>query len=734
MVMKVLKPVSSVSGIISNCDVMLAQLPQKEWIGRVVRPMHLNFTRDRGSYVITGICGITATSQVNKEMANGDQKMSYHEFFSTKYPMYEKCLLENDQVWLNYATLPLGQVTRLTSGRDSCANCSKGAQACKPICFEEHLSYSLVVHPLPAWLWILVSITPYVLHQMQRCILNLELSEALTSMLYDATPQEEFPPALPSKCVIMPDRLNSDSVLETDRQVYDEYVILDPNYGDWDQSEEFLLAGFNDKQLVPTATQLFCPMTTDSARDFSNLERMEWLGDSFLKFIATVVTFAECSPNSDEGCLTTRRMGYISNAYLHKKAQDLKLPHFFTGYEFKPSINYLPPGYTSINLDEDLNRGDPRFAQALKLKTVADSVESLIGTILCAVGASAALRFMNILEIVPWNQEQVSGQGTYETRMLVARNSSKFCNPIMWRQLIFDEKRIKNVDPDDNNLSICVRMMQNLEIQEAQKKKGKLQTDQIINPREAQNRVMTRKSQLSAEYRPLMELIGYNFKKIEYLHQAFTHATAADSGTFGNYQRFEFLGDGVLDRVIASRIFAENPRSNPGNLTDLKIALVENIHLSCLMCKFKLHTWINHNIEGLNEKINVFANHRQSVQHSSIPDPKTKELNVKILADVFEALIGAVFLDSDCNEDTISCFVNRFFDDSIKALQDNTPMNNRRLLFETMPTLKVTPLHYNEDGSTSFKVNTPRGQFITAGKDLQAVLDKLANELLKNKK
>ncbi|KAL7809098.1 P-loop containing nucleoside triphosphate hydrolase protein [Trichoderma gracile] len=128
------------------------------------------------------------------------------------------------------------------------------------------------------------------------------------------------------------------------------------------------VVGISDLQLVKEA------ISARSASEPVNYERLEFLGDSILKFCACMRAAAE-KPDYPEGYLSYWRDRLISNSRLYKAALEFGLPRFivtkpFTGQKWRP-----------LYLDDVLQQGDGATPEKRKLstKTLADVVEALIG-------------------------------------------------------------------------------------------------------------------------------------------------------------------------------------------------------------------------------------------------------------------------------------------------------------------------------------------------------------------
>lgn len=118
------------------------------------------------------------------------------------------------------------------------------------------------------------------------------------------------------------------------------------------------------------------------------------------------------------------------------------------------------------------------------------------------------------------------------------------------------------------------------------------------------------------------EKIDYRFKKKDLLKVALTHSS--HSGNSTNNERLEFLGDAVLELIISEYLFLSHKLSE-GKMTKIRSNIVCAESLSKAACDLQLG---DHIYLGKGEIV-TGGRHRKSN-----------------LANAFEALIGAVFLDS----------------------------------------------------------------------------------------
>lgn len=136
--------------------------------------------------------------------------------------------------------------------------------------------------------------------------------------------------------------------------------------------------------------------------------------------------------------------------------------------------------------------------------------------------------------------------------------------------------------------------------------------------------------------------LGYKFADINLLRQAVTHSTP-NHAIGKTYQRLEFLGDAVLDFVVVYALFQNKSNLQQGDVSLLKSRFTNNKHLAQLSLKFNLHHYILTSSPQLCEELRLVSHWTSS---SKLIDQQKLNLPVfKIIADVFEAIIGAIYLD-----------------------------------------------------------------------------------------
>ena len=121
--------------------------------------------------------------------------------------------------------------------------------------------------------------------------------------------------------------------------------------------------------------------------------------------------------------------------------------------------------------------------------------------------------------------------------------------------------------------------------------------------------------------------IGYQFKNERLLEQAFTHRSYINENRGErreHNERLEFLGDAVLELVVTEFLFAKYPDKPEGDLTSYRAALVNTVSIS-------------------NSATNLGMNEFLLLSRGEAKD--TGRARQIILANAFEAVIGAIYLD-----------------------------------------------------------------------------------------
>lgn len=209
------------------------------------------------------------------------------------------------------------------------------------------------VHPLPASVWRKAVCLPSVLYRLNQLLLaeELRLSIAVATDVGLVTAPDPWP-----KVCFQGAALGSVGPASTEGT---EFGQLLRGHGDADVIRMPRLSKSFEYQpeLVnnpgPSPGLLLEALTSTKAGDGFDLERLEVLGDSFLKFVVTIDLF--CGHTSaHEGLLTQARSKVICNRNLHKLGSILGVGEMLTWEMFEPHSNWLPLCYSVAREAEDM--------------------------------------------------------------------------------------------------------------------------------------------------------------------------------------------------------------------------------------------------------------------------------------------------------------------------------------------------------------------------------------------
>jgi ribonuclease III len=130
------------------------------------------------------------------------------------------------------------------------------------------------------------------------------------------------------------------------------------------------------------------------------------------------------------------------------------------------------------------------------------------------------------------------------------------------------------------------------------------------------------------DFEPLEKKLGINFKNKDLLTQAFTHRSYLNENPkfiLNHNERLEFLGDAVIELIVTEHLYKEYPLKPEGELTNWRAALVNAKMLSSLAEEL-----------GYNDFLLLSRGEAK----------EEGKARMYILANTFEAVIGALFLDS----------------------------------------------------------------------------------------
>ncbi|KAG0353421.1 Dicer-like protein 1 [Gamsiella multidivaricata] len=381
--------------------------------------------------------------------------------------------------------------------------------------------------------------------------------------------------------------------------------------------------------------------TTSSANRDYQYERLEFLGDSFLKFASTIRLYI-INPSKDEGQLHASRIRIISNRALLGHATKLEL------YRYVTSIPFHRKSWRPTQFVVDGKPCKEVQYQNLSNKTLADIVEASLGAAYLSGGVTNGFHVAKTLGI-PFDE---------------------FAE---WSDFhrVFSRMKMATLDNSEDRTS-----------------KSMLTRGQLLNIQDVQ------------------KLLDYEFKDPFLFVEAMTHASHIRNDSVC-YQRLEFLGDAVLDFQVVRYCYEKYPSAPPGAVTLIKDASVNNAILGAISINWGLHHYLNHYSSTL---VGAIARAIVSLEFKTEQSP-TKTLEgeywsditmPKVLGDLVESTLGAVFVDSGFDFDVISGLFARliqpFLDKHVNF--ENIVIHPSKALLESLQAKGCNNFAFeNEDGA-----------------------------------
>ena len=154
----------------------------------------------------------------------------------------------------------------------------------------------------------------------------------------------------------------------------------------------------------------------------------------------------------------------------------------------------------------------------------------------------------------------------------------------------------------------------------------------------------------------LEEAIGYTFRDKQILTEALTHSSYSNEKRSKGVkvpcnERLEFLGDSVLSILVSSYLFESYKDIQEGELTKIRAAVVCEKALSRFAAKIGLGQYMH---MGHGESMNNGRN------------------RPSILADAFEALLAAMYLDAGENFDAPRAFLMPYIQEELQVIRNNS--------------------------------------------------------------
>ena len=183
-----------------------------------------------------------------------------------------------------------------------------------------------------------------------------------------------------------------------------------------------------------------------------------------------------------------------------------------------------------------------------------------------------------------------------------------------------------------------------------------------------------------ADLHEFEDRLGHKFTNIAYLERALTHSSYSGGKNNGSNERLEFLGDSVLQITVSLYLYTNMTTVPEGGLTKLRASIVCENSLYNFAKRISLGDYI---LLGKGEEMTGGRERRS------------------ILADAFEALIAAIFLDGGMDE--AKAFIMRFVP-SIEAIKSG------KVKLGDYKTILQEIIQQNPEERVSYEVTEEEGE------------------------
>jgi ribonuclease-3 len=209
-----------------------------------------------------------------------------------------------------------------------------------------------------------------------------------------------------------------------------------------------------------------------------------------------------------------------------------------------------------------------------------------------------------------------------------------------------------------------------------------------------------------------LKRFGYKPKNLPFFLQAVTHKSSlSNPNSEDSNERLEFLGDAILDAVIAEYLFSKFPKEDEGYLTKIKSKIVNRKNLSDIGSLMKIREVLIYN--------------------------ESRAINLSSLeGNAFEAIIGAIYLDGgfDKAKTSINNYVIRKHINLTKLLEEEIDFKSKLFIWCQKRKLSIEFIvisESHENGQWSYRVkaminNTEYG--IGSGQSKKAAEQEAARE------
>lgn len=408
-------------------------------------------------------------------------------------------------------------------------------------------------------------------------------------------------------------------------------------------------------------------------------DRLEWLGDAFLKYAVSLELVLHS--DDDEGTMTLNRSKRISNATLFEVSNRLCIPHFVLDRPFSPTL-WFPPSQSAfviVRLGSKCWESVEKSVREsfLSVKSVADVCESVVGAIALFFSVDTkstnekaldVLKRLKLIKVSFASLEMKCSEFIRKSKSVYKiANSSKKSHTI-------------GIDSESNpkgwTFEFCSKVFKGkptIEFQtETQANRQEFSVTASVAhsgpPFVGHGKAFKKKEAERQAFKSLVDqlqkldldvptdsssgadkVLEYQFKNPSILEQALRHPSQSNS-QLPSYQRLEFLGDALLDWMVSLSLYKRAPSASEDELSMLRSHLLKGRTLCFLFCQFGLVDLIGEWPQSLLEEYQKVSKEIESVDwifHCTEKEPP------KPFSDLMEAVVAAVYIDCGLDLDVI---------------------------------------------------------------------------------
>ncbi|GLB33718.1 putative PAZ domain containing protein [Lyophyllum shimeji] len=456
-------------------------------------------------------------------------------------------------------------------------------------------------------------------------------------------------PELSSKCTIPASTLRTARLLPSITRRIDDFLLVK------ELNAQCFEHAISDQLLHMALCTPSCGVEYD-------YERLELLGDAFLKYVSSIYLFV-AHPTHTEDDLHTARKELISNRSLFQHACRIGLPAYIQSKSFTPK-QWKPPNFRVSSASAPKEDGSE---VKQKLGEVSQ-IERSVGSVL-----SSPQRKPHETEMDPSAPEHEGKRCAGATKKKKKKKKKRGQEDNQW----LGDKAVADVAEaiigagyltggQDVGLNVIKALgIPVTDIQTWSDFGRRL----VAIPPDLSSRVN------SESIHAVEDIIGYNVKQPHLIAYALTHSSIQDRQP-SIRERLEFIGDAILDFMVIQRLFRREQQLMPGGLTLLKGAMVSNSTLAAVCVLSGLHKHFQYKSHVLHASIQDYATKLRASQAKEYRNAELEDrppgqfwlelAAPKVLSDIVEAVMGAVYAGDRFS----SAGIDALFDKLLKPFYD----------------------------------------------------------------